>query len=51
MLSTYSVFNKKLNNYVDCSIFRNELYLEQQSLISLNEWPEFKSCCIMFLVC
>ena len=36
------ILNKKLNNYVDCSISRNELYLEQQSLITLIEWPELK---------
>ena len=29
------IFNKKLNNYVDCIISRNKLYLEQQSLITL----------------
>ena len=40
--------NKKLNNYVDCSISRNELYLEQQSLITLNEWPELK---LFYIIC
>ena len=33
----WPTLNKKLNIYVDCSISRNELYLEQQSLTSLNE--------------
>ena len=42
------IFNKKLTNYVDCSIFRNELYLEQQSLITLNEWPELNCVALCF---
>ena len=42
---------KKLNNYVDCSISRNELYLEQQSLVTINEWPELKLFYSMFLLC
>ena len=44
------ILKKKLNNDVDCSISRNELYLEQQSLINLNEWPELKLFYIMFLL-
>ena len=51
IITLLSILKKKLNNDVDCLTSRNELYLEQQSLINLNEWPELKLFYIMILLC